>query len=157
MLTLVPALERIDYRLEPFPSPNSPLFNRLFEAHGREVRGKPFDLAYTRYYEIERDKRLVWVVARSIESNAPIGYACGWWYRDMHFDERVGADDLWYVDPNHRRSGVGKTLKVMQHKELAKAGVARIYDVIRGAYNHPTLMHDLGFERWGTRWAKVIS
>ncbi len=156
MLQAVPDLEFVRYQKEIFPGPKSE-FARLFDLHGREVRGKPFNLDFKRYHQIEFDKRLVWIVARSMETGVPIGYACSFWYRDLHFDERVAADDLWFVQKEFRRSGVGKTVKVMCHTELAKAGVVRICDSIRGAYNHPTLMQDIGFEKWGTRWTKNVN
>jgi hypothetical protein len=152
MLQVVPFAQ---YAKEVFPGPGSD-FDQLFKAHGREVRGRPFDLDFRRYHAIEFDKRLVWIVARVPQTRKPIGYACSHWYRDMNFYERVAADGLWYVDPAYRRSGVGKTVKVLCHEHLEKAGVVRIYDNIRAAYNHPNLMHDLGFVNWGHRWVKVL-
>ena len=153
MLQVVPFAS---YAKEVFPGPGSD-FADLFRDDEREVRGKPFALDFKRYHAIEFDKRLVWIVARVPETRKPIGYACSLWYRDMHFDERVAADDLWYVAPEFRGRGIGKTVKVMCHEELAKAGVVRIYDNIRAAYNHPNLMHDLGFVNWGYRWVKILS
>ena len=155
MLQAVPDLEFVTYEQEAFPGPVSK-FNRLFDLHGIEVRGKPFDLDFRRYRQIQMERRLVWIVARAIETQEPIGYACSFWYRDLHFDERVAADDLWFVDPSFRFTGVGKTVKVMCHAELKKAGVVWIGDDIRAAYDHPNLMKDLGFERWGTRWKKTL-
>jgi len=74
----------------------------------------------------------------------------------LHFDERVAADDLWFVRKDYRGSGVGKTVKLMCHTELKKQGVVKICDTIRAAYNHPGLMSDLGFELWGYRWLKTL-
>jgi hypothetical protein len=155
MLQVVPDLEFVTYKQEVFPSPVSK-FNRLFEMHGIEVRGKPFDLDFRRYRQISLERRLVWIVARSIETQEPIGYACAHWYRDLNFDERVAADGLWYVDRPFRFSGVGKTVKVMCHSELKRQGAVRVYDTIRLAYNHPNLMRDLGFEQQATRWVKTL-
>ena len=155
MLSAVPDLETVTYGKENFPAREQ--FRGLFLSHGIEVRGKGFDLDFSRYYHIEREGRLVWVVARTIDHNIPIGYACSFWYRDLHFcDERVAADDLWFVDKSYRRSGIGKAVKVMNHVELKRQGVVRVYDTIRATYNHPTLMQDLGFEKWGHRWAKTL-
>jgi hypothetical protein len=134
---------------------NRDTFGHLFDAHGIEVRGKPFDLDFKRYYQIESENRLVWIVARF--EGAPIGYACSFWYRDLHFNERVAADDLWYVDKAYREAGVGKTVKLMCHDELVKAGVVLIYDAIRATgFRHGTLMKELGFEPWGIRWRKEL-
>src|SRR5260370_9586101 len=114
MLQRVPDLEFVRYQKEIFPQPKSD-FTTLFDAHGMEVRGKPFDLDFKRYHQIEFEHRLVWIVARSKETNEPIGYACSFWYRDLHFDERVAADDLWFVQKGFRQSGVGRAVKIMCH------------------------------------------
>jgi len=154
MLRAVPDLETVTYGKESFPSVHQ--LRGLFLAHGIEVRGKPFDLDFPRYRQIEKEGRLVWIVARTVEHSIPIGYACSFWYRDLHFNERVAADDLWYVDKSYRRSGIGKAVKVMSHVELKRQGVVRVYDTIRSTYNHPTLMQDLGFEKQATRWVKIL-
>jgi hypothetical protein len=154
MLQAVPDLEFVTYRKEIFPLPKTN-FDPLFHDHGMEVRGKPFDLDFRRYQIIEFEKRLVWIVARS-KTNHPIGYACSFWYRDLHFNERVAADDLWFVYKDFRGKGVGGSLKERCHSELKKQGVVKIYDTIRAAYNHPGLMSDLGFELWGYRWLKTL-
>jgi hypothetical protein len=149
----------VSYAKEAFPQLGSghgtgTEFAELFRAHGIEVRGKPFNLDFRRYHMIEFEGRLVWIVARF--ASAPIGYACSFWYRDLHFNERVAADDLWFVHEDYRRKHVGETLKVLCHEELKKQGVVRVYDTIRSAYNHPGLMDDLGFKIWGSRWTREL-
>jgi GNAT superfamily N-acetyltransferase len=155
MLQAVPDLELVRYAKEIFPQPKS-AFSDLFRQHGMQVRGKPFELDFKRYHAIEFEGRLVWIVVRSTVLGRPLGYACSFWYRDLHFDERVAADDLWFVQPEFRCRGIGRVLKTMCHAELKKHGVSRIYETVRAAYNHPMLMQDLGFERWGTRWQKKL-
>jgi hypothetical protein len=155
MLQLVPDIEAVSYAREKFPRTVSE-FERLFRDHGMEVRGQPFDLNFARYRSIEFDGRLVWIVARATETRAPIGYACAFWYRDLHFKDIVASDDLWFVDKSFRRSGVGKTVKVMCHAELKKQGVVRVYDTIRATFRHATLMRDLVFEPNGIRWFKEL-
>jgi hypothetical protein len=155
MLALVPDLEFVRYQKEIFPQPRSD-FDRLFELHGREVRGKAFDLDYRRYHQIEFEGRLIWIVARSMETGQPLGYACSFWYRDLHFDERVAAEDLWFVDRNSRKLGIGKAVKIQSHIELKKLGVTRVYDTIRRGFNNTAIMHGLGYREWGTRWVKDL-
>jgi hypothetical protein len=156
MLQTASDLEFVTYEQEAFPGPVSK-FNRLFDLHGIEVRGKPFNLDYPRYKQIEREGRLVWIVARSIETQVPVGYACAHWYRDLNFDERVAADGLWYVNKSCRRLGIGKTVKTICHEELKKQGVVRVYDTIRAVgFRHATLMRDLGFEPAAIRWTKEL-
>jgi len=155
MLQAASDLEFVRYQKEIFPGPKSE-FARLFDLHGREVRGKPFNIDFKRYHQIEFEKRLVWIVARSIETSEPIGYACSSWCRDLNFDERVAYDGLWFVQREFRRSGIGKTIKAMCHTELANVGVVRIYDNIRMTYSHQVLMRDLGFEPGRIGWIKVI-
>jgi GNAT superfamily N-acetyltransferase len=147
---------------EIFPPPVSE-FGSLFEAHGMEVRGKPFRLDFKQYHKIEFDGRLVWVVARDrrhydpLEApNRAVGYSCSWWYRDMHFDERCAADDLWYVSPEYRDRGIGQRLKQAAHEILEKAGVVRIGDNIRHGGVHDDLMAGFNFVSWGTRWVKTF-
>jgi hypothetical protein len=155
MLQAISDLKFIRYQKEIFPGPKSE-FTRLFDLHSMEVRGKTFDLDFRRYHQLEFERRLVWIVARSVETHEPIGYSCSFWYRDLHFDERVAADDLWFVQKEFRRSGVGKTVKVKCHEELAKLGVVRIYDSIRMSFRHQILMRDLGMEPTGVRWMKEL-
>lgn len=145
---------------EIFPPPHSD-FTELFDEHGKEVRGKPFRLDFKRYAELEFQGRLVWIVARERTYRLPVGYACSYWYRDLHFDERCAADDLWYVLPQYRRQGAGRRLKEAAHAELEKAGVTRIGDNIRENADGEDgglwrLMEDMGFECWGRRWIKTF-
>ena len=129
-------------------------FLPLFDAHGREVRGIPFELDYTRYLQLQKQGRLVWIVAR--KELLPVGYCCSFWYRDLHFvNDTAATDDLWYVAPYARRCGLGAQLKLACHEELRRHGIRRVYDNIRGD-EHAKLMIDLCFERWGTRWCKTF-
>jgi len=154
-LELLNAADPVCYGLETFPNKISS-FSGLFSEHGREVRGESFDLDFGRYRQIEKEGRLVWVVARSKNNGIPVGYACSFWYRDLHFVDRVAADDLWFVHKDFRGKGVGKTVKLMCHEELKKQGVVSISDTIRSSgFVHPTLMRDLGFEPWGIKWVKL--
>ena len=146
----------LSYGKEIFPIKENKEFSPLFHDHGNEVRGQPFKLNYGRYRQIENDGRLIWIVARSA-IGAPVGYACSFWYQDLHFDERVAADDLWYVAPACRGDGVGRTIKLMCHAELKKQGVVRVYDIIRASgFSHGTLMRDIGFDPWGIKWKKEL-
>jgi GNAT superfamily N-acetyltransferase len=159
------SVETVKSGREIFPPPVSD-FAPLFEAHGMEVRGKPFRLDYKRYADLEFEGRLVWIVARVNRAvsdegrhgvaRVPVGYSCSWWYRDMHFDERCAADDLWYVVPQYRRQGIGRQLKGLAHSELHKAGVARIGDNIRTGGVPDEFMFNLGFTVWGARWIKTF-
>jgi len=146
---------KIRYGTEIFPGPVS-AFNRLFFHHGLEVRGIPFELDFKRYHQIEFEKRLIWVVARWIKSNAPIGYSCHYWYRDLNFNERVAADGLWFVDHRVRSLGIGFTLKLIGHDELRKHGVVKTSDTVRNTFRHIKLMRDLGFEVAGYKWGKTL-
>lgn len=126
----------------------------LWDAHGREVRGKPFALAHERYIALERERRLVLIVARDTNNN-PVGYSCHHWYRDLNFDEKCGHDGLWYVAPAFRKQGIGRLLKQVGHEELKRMGVDQVYDLIRA--NGPwQVMESLGYAEWGTRWTKKI-
>jgi hypothetical protein len=154
MLQVVPSAETVSYGQEIFPSPSDDQFDVLFKNHGIEVRGRPFDLDFNRYQMIQMERRLVWIVARA--NKRPIGYACSFWYRDLHFDEKVAADDLWFVKSEHRGSGIGRTLKVMSHIELVRHGVKRVYDTIRTDGCHHSLMTNLNFKPWGIRWHKDL-
>ncbi len=151
MLAPTPRMGKIRFGTEIFPGPVS-AFNRLFFHHGLEVRGRPFELDFKRYHQLEFEKRLIWIVARWTKSSIPLGYSCHFWYRDLHFNERVGSDDLWFVDHRVRALGIGFTLKLIGHDELRKHGVVKTSDNIRATFRHNKLMNDLGFEKWGNRW-----
>lgn len=146
---------RINQELFPPPLKHGD-FEPLFNTHGIEVRGRPFELDYKRYYQIEFEGRLVWVVARDLATEQPVGYSCHFWYRDLHFDERVAVDDLWFVLPEFRCKGIGLRLKNTGHELLEKQSVIRVTDTIRDSYNHPGLMDGVGFRPWGTRWMKEL-
>jgi len=145
----------VTYARERFPGVTEMAqFAKLFIEHGIEVRGQPFELFLPRYHSVELENRLVWFVARSIQTEQPVGYSCAYWYRDLHFAEVVAADDIWYVDKEFRRKGIGRALRAMCHDVLQQAGVIRVYDALRAEYNHPTLMLDLGYKLWGARWVR---
>lgn len=147
---------RVTFLPEIFPPPRSYEFAPLLAQHANEVRGRPFKLDYGRYDELERKGRLVWVVGRESLANEVVGYVCAWWYRDIHFDERVGAEDLWFVLPVMRGKGIGRRLKEIEHEWLRASGCVRVYDNVRNAYDHPKLMAEMGYEIWGTRWTKML-
>jgi len=155
-IALVPEIETIRYGREIFPGAESE-FNRLFNNHGVEARNRVFLLDFKRLHQIEFEKRLVWMVARTVEMGKPVGYSLHYWYFDMHYrNDKVAVDDLWYVDPEFRRKGIGRMVKMMGHAELAKQGVTRVSDTIRMSYGHNLLMRDIGFEPAGIRWLKDL-
>jgi hypothetical protein len=147
------------YGRENFPSeygPQGAVWTTLFNAHGQEVRGRNMKIFWNRYYAIERDRRLVWIVARDEETATPIGYSCHWWYIDMHFGDKVATDDLWYVIPAARKLGIGRRLKEIGLACLVEAGVQRTYDMIRtdGPWQ---AMKNLGYYESGIRWSKDLT
>ncbi|HEX8838785.1 MAG TPA: GNAT family N-acetyltransferase [Candidatus Acidoferrum sp.] len=143
---------------EVFPPPvGKSTFSQLFNLHGIEVQGRPFKINYARYTRLEFEGRLVWIVARDINSELPIGYSCSFWYYDLHYyDEKVASDDIWFVDKEWRNRGIGTWLKHAAHTELKRHGVKRVSDVIRGVFDHPNLMRDLGFVNSGVKWVKTL-
>jgi len=146
----------IGYEKEDFPCrpDKAEEFRSLWDAHGIEVKGKPLCLSFSGYARIEDDGRLIWIVAR--DEGVPVGYSCHWWYQSLHFDQRVGHDDLWFVAPSHRGRGIGRNVKKIGHAELRMAGAVETEDMIRISYEHPRLMSGLGFEVRGTWWMKKL-
>src|SRR5260370_6048057 len=117
---------------EKFPLPaEREVFVPLWDAHGDEVRNKPFDLDFDRYEQIEREGWLIWVVARPGIGEEPVGYSCHWSFKSMHWRERVGHDDLWFVQHGWRGRGIGRRLKEIGLEALRAAGVVRTEDLIR--------------------------
>lgn len=144
-------------RREKFPQATSPdraLFQPLWDAHGIEVRSEPLALDFRRYAQIEREDRLICIVAR--DGGLPVGYSWHWWYKSLHFDERCGHDDLWYVLPAYRKTGLGRELREMGLAALKNAGAVMTSDVIRNAGTHPSLMSQMGYASHGTWWKKTL-
>jgi hypothetical protein len=140
-------------RQEKFPLPGErEAFKPLWDQHGIEVRGKPFFLDFARYLTIEREGRLIWIVAREAADGPPIGYSCHWWYHSMHWDERVGVDDLWFVLKGWRAEGVGAEMKRMGLSALHEAGAVETSDTIRYSADIKDLMTKLGYRRWAIKW-----
>jgi hypothetical protein len=147
-------------RQEKFPSPaEREAFKPLWGAHGTEIRDKPFKLDFDRYEQIEREGRLIWIVSR--ETNLldlpPIGYSCHWWYRSLHWGERVGVDDLWFVLPGYRGNGTGSLMKQMGLDLLREAGAVETSDTVRFAADVDYPLGNLGYEPWGTRFKKALT
>jgi GNAT superfamily N-acetyltransferase len=136
---------------EPFPNQNDKNFRALFEAHGQEVRGRPMLIQWGRYRELQN--RFVWIVARDITSYRVIGYSGHYFYMDLHFSDKVAADDLWYVIPAARGKGIGRRVREIGLANLKALGVTTTYDFIRDG--GPDLTK-LGYEKWGTRWMKHL-
>lgn len=128
---------------------------KMINAHLREVRPeREPNIALDRYEAMQKEGRLIWIVARS-EGNVVIGFSSHWWYRDLHFDLRVGHDDLWHVENHCRRLGIGRELKQMGLAELQKAGAVYTSDHLRYAVSND-LMTELGYQRYGTIWRKPL-
>jgi GNAT superfamily N-acetyltransferase len=141
---------------EVFPPPiRDGQYDRLFKLHAMEVAGRPFQLDYNRYYHLEADGRLCFIAARDSLAN-PVGYSCHFWYRDLHFDERVVADDLWFVHPDYRRRGIGSALKLLGHECMVIKGVVRARDVLRDEFKHPNIMIKMGFTPRAIQWTKDL-
>lgn len=128
-------------------------FEPLFEQHGIEVAGKPLSLNYDQYRRMEREGRLIWVVARN--DGSPIGYSCHFWYRSLHFEERIAADDIWFVLHDYRCFGIGAQLKKIGLFHLKEAKVTKTFDLIRRE-EHSKLMAELEYAKWGTRWVRDL-
>lgn len=146
---------------EAFPPPlRQGEFTALFKIHAMEVAGRPFELDYNRYFHLETNGRLVFIVARDdgASPSAPaVGYSCHFWYRDLHFNERLVGDDLWFVLPNYRRRGIGTALKLVGHDMMRRRGCVRARDVIRNGFDHPNLMSKIGYAPRGTQWTRELS
>jgi len=134
--------------------PTKPDFWPLWDAHGVEVRGRPLQLDYQRYAKIEAEGRLICIVAR--DGDRPVGYSWHYWYKSLHFDEREGHDDLWYVDKAYRGQGIGQRLRMMGVAALKDAGAVSTSDFIRNAGTHPALMTQLGYTAHGIWWKKSL-
>lgn len=148
----------VSYGREKFPSeygPEGGFWTKVFNDHGQEVRGRNMRLHWSRYYEIERDGRLFWVVARDDETGYPLGYSCHWWYKDMHFGDIVGADDLWYVRPVARGLGIGRRVKEIGLALLQEAGAVWTRDVIRRDGPNE-MLSAMGYENWGYVWRRKL-
>lgn len=143
----------ISYQGETFPFAGNGKWQSLFDAHGTEVRGRPMVINWARYRSMERDGRLVWIVARERSSWIPVGYSGHYWYIDLHFCDKIAADDLWYVVPEHRGKGIGRRARQMGLDALAAMEVKTTSDLIRNG--GPDLTH-FGYEPWGTRWIRQL-
>jgi hypothetical protein len=141
---------------ENFPTTaERPAFEPLWRAHGIEVRGKPFELDFARYEQIERDGRLICVVARA-DDGVPAGYSWHWWYKCLHFGNRVGHDDLWYVKPLYRGQSIGFMTRHLGLDLLREAGAVETTDFIREGGVSLKIMHDLEYERRGNWWTRKL-
>lgn len=145
----------VTYRLEDFPDSVESEFKSLFDAHGMEARGRKFELNFNRYAVLQAEDRLVWAVARN-ERSEPVGYSGHYWFYDMHFGDKVAADDLWYVEPNYRRLGIGFAVRRLGLSALRVKGVTRTYDLLRAEMPAQDFMATLGYSFWGIRWVKEL-
>lgn len=130
-------------------------FAPLWIAHGIEVRGRPLELDFARYEQIERDGRLVCVTARDMDGR-PVGYSWHYWYASLHFSQRTGHDDLWYVDRGYRMGGIGMAMRRMGLDLLREAGAVETSDFIREGGVWPGTMTALGYERRGSWWERKL-
>lgn len=145
----------VEIRLEDFPDSEKSELQPLFDAHAMEVRGHKFKLNFDRYAVLQAQMRLVWAVARN-ERSEPVGYSGHYWFYDLHFGDKVAADDLWFVDPNYRRLGIGFSVRQFGLTALRVRGVVRTYDLLRAEMADQDFMTLLGYSRWGTRWTKEL-
>lgn len=159
-LIMAQAKNHIRIQTEVFPPPlRLGEFEALFKMHGVEVAGQPFEIDYRRYFQLEADGRLVFVVAHddtAMPRGPVIGYSCHFWYRDLHFNKRRCADDLWFVLPHYRKRGIGTALKLLGHDMMRYRGCVQATDVIRNSFDHPNLMVGLEYAPRATQWIKDL-
>lgn len=129
--------------------------NELFNAHGMELRGVPAKLDVSRYLQIQKEGRLVYITARD-EKGIIQGYSNHYWHRHLHFPIRVAQDDAWYVMPALRNQGIGKRLREKALEELKKDGVQYVYGRLKVKHPHDNSMQELGYEPWETVWLKKL-
>ena len=126
----------VSFASERFPFADV-VWERIFNLHGDEVRGRAMVIDWQRYRTMELSDRLVWIVARY--AGEVVAYSGHYWYFDLHFGDKIGADDLWYVKPDFRHRGIGRRVREIGLHELKAMGVTATYDLIR--VGGPDLSH----------------
>lgn len=144
------------YNKEPFPRNPVSEFQPLFDAEGVEIRGEPMLINWRRYSDIHQSGRLVFITARDRYTNKPVGYCCGYLFVDLHWNETIACDDIWYVDPDWRQNGIGSLLKKLMHDTLKGLGATKVYELTRQEFQHDAIMIGSGYKVWGVRWVKKL-
>lgn len=147
----------IKYGREDF-DPKAPDFGRwleLCDAHALELRGMKADIDIDQYQRLQKQGRLVLIMARNIDGLL-IGYSSHFWHRDLHFNQKIAQDDAWYVIPELRVRGIGRKLREMTIEELRKDGVKYVYGRLKTAHPHDDSMTSLGYFKWEDVYIKEI-
>jgi len=150
----------IKYVREEF-NEEAPDWNRqmeLCDAHAMELRGMKADLFIDQYNRIQREGRLVLIMARDMSRNdLLIGYSSHFWYRHLHFNMRIANDDAWYVVPEYRNRGIGRALREMALVYLKAAGCVGAYGRTKTEFPHDESMTDLGYDPFEMVWLKDLT
>ena len=141
-------------QLESFATLNAEA-QELFEAHATEVTTSgPVALDLGAYQELERRGALVVVTAR--KAGKIIGYLVLKLGRDIHFDQRVAASDMFFVTSEARRSGVGRELISKALSHLDWLGINRVFFGMKIRHQFRKLLRSEGFAPDEEIWVKEL-
>jgi GNAT superfamily N-acetyltransferase len=134
----------ISYQLESFAMLNAEA-QGLFSLHAAEVasRSGPVALDIPSYQDLERRGALVVVTAR--KAGRIIGYLVLKIARDIHFEQRVAATDMFFVHQDERKHGIGGALIEKALGHLDWLGISKVFFGMKTKHPFRKLLRSKGF------------
>jgi len=115
----------------------------------------PLDLDLERYHQLESQKILHVVTVR--DDGKLIGYHVSIISPHLHYKSTLHAMvDLYYLNPDYRRQGVGKGMFEFVEKKLVEIGVRKVYTGTKTHLSFRTLLESLGYKETEIMFTKVI-
>lgn len=148
----------ITFAVEPW-SVYAPDAEELWPRHWEELaknRDKiPLDVDYDRYEMADATGELFIAVGR--EAGKVAAYWIGFIKGHLHYNGTLHAfNDIYYVAPEHRKSGVGTELFVYVERELKRRGVKKIINATKISHDHSALFESQGFHATERVFTKYI-
>jgi len=145
-------VERIASMLEEF---NQLLSEHMAEMNYFEMNGAKFDPDYDRYIRGQDAGHYIVVTAR--DNGELVGYAVFGIAPHMRFKSTVYAyEDLYYVEPDHRRQGIARQLFVEIEKLLTERGVAFVLATTKTYHDRTGLLEQSGYKHFEKVFCKQI-
>lgn len=124
-------------------------FKLLGAHHGeiRSIRKRPrLNPDIERYMQLQKENRLVMATARTPEDEL-LGYCVFFIYKHPHYQHVLCAmDDIHYVKPEHRHSGVWQRMMTVAMNEIKSRNVGMISIRVPSGNEYDQEMKEMGFE-----------
>jgi GNAT superfamily N-acetyltransferase len=131
----------------------------LAEQHYQEVnffRDRPLDINWDSYTSADQTGHYHLITARHLDQL--IGWAGYFVYEHMrHRGYQIAREDWYYVKPQYRNRGIGRSIFTAAESTLRQRGVDRIIMSCKTTHDYTDLIQDLGYQQHEKNFTKALN